>query len=76
MGRQKPCRFIPHDLVSGQIGGREGDGGVNCELSPHPTCLAHGLSAHRNLPLGSDQESQEARFPERGPELPAAHRHP
>ncbi|XP_027418710.1 chordin-like protein 2 isoform X3 [Bos indicus x Bos taurus] len=30
----------------------------------------------QNLPLNSDQESQEARLPERGSELPAAHRHP
>ncbi|XP_005867132.1 PREDICTED: chordin-like protein 2 isoform X3 [Myotis brandtii] len=30
----------------------------------------------QNLPLDSDQESQEARLPERSTELPAAHRHP
>ncbi|XP_004632575.1 chordin-like protein 2 isoform X3 [Octodon degus] len=30
----------------------------------------------QNLPLGSDQESQEAGLPERDTELPAAHRHP
>lgn len=34
------------------------------------------VSALRNLPLDSDQESQEARLPERGTELPAAHQHP
>lgn len=50
----------------------------------HPISLVHGpaLPAHalvsvlRNLPLDSDQESQEARLSERGTELPAAHRHP
>ncbi|XP_025314794.1 chordin-like protein 2 isoform X4 [Canis lupus baileyi] len=30
----------------------------------------------QNLPLDSDQESQEARLPERGTELPATHQHP
>ncbi|XP_059785444.1 chordin-like protein 2 isoform X1 [Balaenoptera ricei] len=30
----------------------------------------------QNLPLDSDQESQEARLPERGTELPVAHWHP
>lgn len=39
--------------------------------------LVHALvSTLRNLPLGSDQESQEAGLPERGTELPAAHRQP
>lgn len=64
------------DLVSGQTRSREGGGRVSCKLSLHPIFLAHALSAHRNLPLGSNQESQEARFPERSPELPVAHWHP
>ena len=46
-------------------------------LTTHPPFRAHALVfALRNLPLNSDQESQEARLPERGAELPAAHRHP
>lgn len=46
-------------------------------LTTHPPFPAHALVfALRNLPLNSDQESQEARLPERGAELPAAHRHP
>ena len=46
-------------------------------LTTHPAFPAHALvSALRNLPLDSDQESQEARLPERGTELPVAHWHP
>lgn len=46
-------------------------------LITHPPFPAHALVfALRNLPLDSDQESQEARLPERGTELPAAHWHP
>jgi hypothetical protein len=42
-----------------------------------PAFPAHTLvSVLRNLPLDSDQESQEARLPERGTKLPAAYWHP
>lgn len=76
-------KFSPQDLVSDQSRGGERDTGSIPSLSQpvslihSPAFPAHALvSALRNLPLDSDQESQEARLPERGTELPAAHWHP
>lgn len=69
--------------IWGLVGKGEERGGKIQSVSKLPCSIdyltfpAHALaSAFRNLPLDSDQESQEARLPERGTELPATHQHP